>query len=86
MAGRGQGQGQGQGNGRGHGRGHGPGDMQRPEPTDESRMPPDDGFDEAEPADMSLGRGRSAESPGHRKQAVGAKSARDFAPGHSRKA
>jgi hypothetical protein len=82
MAGRGQGQ----GNGRGQSRGHGPGDMQRPEPTDEARMRPEDVLDEAEPADVSLGRGRSADSPGHRKQAAGAKSARDFAPGRSRKA
>jgi len=34
----------------------------------------------------ALGRGRSEMSPGHQKQAAGAQSARDFAPGRNGKA
>ena len=77
MAGRGQGH----GGGRGHGKGHGPDDLQRPDQTDETRGRSDDGLDHVDPGEASLGRGRSDESPGHRKKAAGAQNARDFAPG-----
>ena len=36
--------------------------------------------------DNGFGRGRSASSPGHLKKEAGAQSARDFAPGHLRRA
>jgi hypothetical protein len=83
MAGRGQGQGQGQGAGHGQG---------RHEPAGSMRERRDDGTDRTDANDAGDAstrrddeRGRSEDSPGHRKQDAGVQSARDFAPGRQRR-
>ena len=77
--------GHGHGRGQGRGLGHESGSLDEAEP---SVGPQDDpggalprGIDDPAP-----GHGRSEQSPGHRKQDAGARSARDFAPGRMRRA
>ena len=83
------GRGQGQGRGRGQ-RGEGQlGEGQREDPMGRDDARPD--APRGEPGttddggDTLIRPGRSADSPGHRKRAAGAQSAREFAPGRARK-
>ena len=88
--------GKGQGHGKDHAGGMGQGDTRGEDRApgwdgatgrerDDAIVPPQAGIpNEAE--DSLIRHGRSEDSPGHRKQAAGAKSARDFAPGRSRRA
>jgi len=56
-------------------------------PSDDLGGRPDDTLDDMNrPVDKGMALGRSEDSPGHRKQAAGAQSARDFAPGRARRA
>jgi hypothetical protein len=76
------------------GQGRGRGRCQRGEGQSEYPMGRDDARPDGprvEPGttddggDALIRHGRSADSPGHRKRAAGAQSARDFAPGRARK-
>jgi hypothetical protein len=85
MAGRGRGQGQGKGHGQGHGRGR-DGGLQPDDMADAAGRSDTAPDDMDGPPDSLIRHGRSDDSPGHRKKAAGAQSARDFAPGRNRQA
>lgn len=85
MAGKGQGRGHGGGQGHGREQRHddNPGGGMRPEEQDGPIGRSGDS-DPVGTDDLDRGPGRSDDSPGHRKKAAGAQSARDFAPGRQR--
>ena len=86
MPGRGNGEGRGRGNAHGRGGGHGTG-LPADGPMDRDESRPIDGDMPGDRNDgAGGGHGRSELSPGHRKQAAGAQSARDFAPGRAGRA